>query len=319
MKRITVVVAICATSAISLYAQSPALVQGRKLYEEKKYSEARATLQPVGAKEAPAAFLLGKMALEQNDAGKSVDWLEKAVELNPRSSEYWDWLGKAYGTQAQKASKLKLPFLANKTKSAWEKAIALDPENLEAREDMMQYYLRAPGLVGGSRDKARAMALEIRRRNAYRGALAMAAVCGSAKDQPCLERELQFVATTYPDSGAVHSQLAAFYTNAKQYDKAFAVIDRRLKSKPNEASTLYALGRTASVSGQNLERGEQALRAYIASPLQGGPASANAHYRLGMVLEKKGAKALARAEYQAALQLNPKLEEAKKALASLDR
>lgn len=308
---------LLALSATVAGAQSPAALQGKKLYDEKKYAEARAVLQSVGPNEAPAAYLLGKIALEQNDASKSVDWLEKAVAMNPRSSEYWDWLGKAYGSQAQKASKLKLPFLAKKTKNAWEKAVELDPNNLEAREDIILYYLQAPGFVGGSKDKARAMAIEIKRRNPYRGAFAVANVCGNAKDMACVEREMQFVASAYPDSVAVHSQLAAFYTNAKQYDKAFAVIDRRLKVKPNEPGILYALGRTASISGQNLERGEQALKAYIASPVEGGPAPANAHYRLGLIAVKKGEKAIARAEYQTALQLNPRLEDARKALAAL--
>jgi hypothetical protein len=48
-----------------------------------------------------------------------------------------------------------------------------------------------------------------------------------------------------------------------------------------------------------------ALKAYLAAPVEGGPAPANAHYRLGMIAEKRGAKGEARTEYQAALRLNP--------------
>ena len=310
---------LCAVSSISIAAQSPTVLQGRKLFDEKKFNEAKAVVEPLGKTEAPAAFLLGRIALEQNDSRKSVDWLERAVDLNPRSSEYWDWLGRAYGSQAQTASKLRLPSLASKTKGAWEKAIALDPENLDARQDIIQYYLQAPGFLGGSKDKARAMANEIRKRNTYRGAFAMASVCNSVKDHACVEREMQFVATNWPDSAAVHSQLATFYTSSKQYDKAFAVLDERLKSKPNESVTLYAFGRTASISGLNLDRGAQALRAYIASPVANGPSTANAHYRLGLIHEHKGDKAEAGAEYRAALQINPGYPEAKKALAALTR
>ncbi|MEO8577612.1 MAG: tetratricopeptide repeat protein [Gemmatimonadales bacterium] len=317
LNRTIIVAVLCALGPVSLAAQSPTVLQGRKLFEERKFNEARAVLEPVGKTDATGAFLLGRIALEQNDPRKSVDWLEKAVELSPRSSEYWDWLGRAYGSQAQNASKLRLPSLASKTKNAWEKAVALDPENLEARQDIIQYYLQAPGFLGGSKDKARAMANEIKRRNQYRGAFAIASVCNSVKDHACVEREMQFVATTWPDSAAVHSQLAAFYTTAKQYDRAFAVLDKRLQSKPSESVTLYALGRTASISGQNLDRGEQALRAYLAAPVAGGAAPANAHYRLGLILEKKGDKSAARSEYQTALQLNPGYREAKKALAAL--
>ena len=263
--------------------------------------------------EAHAAFQLGKKALEQNDAKAAVEFLEKAVSLDPRSSEYYDWLGKAYGTQAEKASKLKQPFLAKKTKSAWEKAIALDPDNIEARQDIILYYLAAPGFLGGSKEKARAQALEIKRRSPFRGALNLASVCAAMKNQTCAETELKSAITNYPDSSAGYRALTELYVSAKQYDRAFATIGMRLLAKPTDPVALYSYGRTASISGQNLEKGEEALRAYIAAPLV-SPPLANAHFRLGMILEKRGDKEGAKREYRAALELNPGYDDAKKAL-----
>jgi tetratricopeptide (TPR) repeat protein len=310
-------VAALATLSASLGAQSTQIEQAQKLFDSQKYAEAAQLITPIGKREAPAAFLLGKIALQQNDASKAVDWLEQAVELNPRSSEYYDWLGKAYGTQAEHASKLKQPFLARKTKAAWEKAMELDPKNIEARQDMIQYYLQAPGFVGGSKEKALATALEIKKLNPYRGAFVVVNVCTEMKDQACVETEIKSLISTYPDSSAAYSSLAAFYANAKQFEKAFAIVDGRLKAKPSDAAALYSFGRTASLSGQNLDRGEAALKAYIAAPLPNGPAVANAHYRLGMIAERRGAKDVARREYQTALSLNPNLQEVKKALAAL--
>jgi Tfp pilus assembly protein PilF len=96
------------------------------------------------------------------------------------------------------------------------------------------------------------------------------------------------------------------------------VLDERLRAKPNEPITLYQVGRTASLSGENLDHGEQALKAYLAGPIpERGPEPAHAHYRLGTIYEKKGAKDLAREEYRTALQLNPRHQEARKALANL--
>jgi tetratricopeptide (TPR) repeat protein len=267
--------------------------------------------------EAKTAFLAGKKALDQNDAKRAVEQLEKAVALEPGSSEYYDWLGRAYGTQAQRASVLKQPFLAKKTRAAWEKAIALDPNNITAREDIIQYYLQAPGFLGGSKEKAREQALEVKRRNAYRGALVIAQVCAEVKDHSCAEGELKGVISAYPDSSLGYTSLTAYYASAKQFDRAFAVIDARLKAAPADPVALYSLGRTVSMSGQNLERGDAALRAYIAAPLPNGPALSNAHYRLGMIAQMRGDKDTARREYQAALQLNPYYKEAKKALAQL--
>jgi len=52
-------------------------------------------------------------------------------------------------------------MLAPKMKSAWEKAIALDPKNLDARTSLIQYYLQAPGFMGGSVEKAKEVAGQV--------------------------------------------------------------------------------------------------------------------------------------------------------------
>ena len=302
--------------AAPLWAQS--VEDGVQLFNARKYSEAKVALLPYGQRDASAAFYLGRIELDNDDADKAAEWFERAVQINPKSAVYYDWLGRAYATQAQHANKFRLPFLARKTKNAWETALALDPDNFDVRDDLIAYYTRAPGFLGGSTDKAREMALEIKRRNPYRGALAAANLCAAANDTVCAERELVGMVTSYPDSATVYASLAAFYVNQKQFDKAFAVLDRRLRAKPNELTTLYQVGRTASLSGQNLDQGEQALKAYLAHPTpERGPAPAHVHYRLGTIYEKKGAKDLAREEYRTALQLNPRHQDARKALAAL--
>lgn len=298
--------------------QAQSVDQGVKLFEARKYAEARAILIPHGERDASAAYYLGRIEMGNDEAGKAAEWFERAVKMNPKSAVYYDWLGRAYGTQARGASIFRLPSLARKTKAALETALALDPDNLDVRDDLLVFYGQAPGFVGGSKEKAREMLLEIKKRNAYRGLLAAASLCVGEKDIACAERELTGMVTTYPDSAAVYASLAAFYANQKQFDKAFAVLDDRLRKKPNEVTTLYQVGRTASLSGQNLDMGEQAFKTLLANPTpERGPAPASIHYRLGMIYEKKGATDLAREEYRATLQLNPSHKDAQKALAAL--
>ena len=256
--------------------------------------------------------------MENDDAGKAAGWFERAVSLNPKSAVYHDWLGRAYGTQARRASMFRAASLAGKSRNAFEAGLALDPDNLDVREGLMAFYAAAPGLVGGSKEKARQMLLEIKKRNAYRGSLAAAGFCAREKDVACADRELTGMMTTYPDSARVYSSLAALHADQKQFGKAFTVIDQRLRKKPNEALSLYQLGRTASLSGERLDEGERALRAYLASPIpERGPEPAHIHYRLGLIYEKQGAKDLAREEYRAALLLRPRHRDAQKALAAL--
>jgi tetratricopeptide (TPR) repeat protein len=300
----------------TLRAQS--VEQGVQLFNAGKYADAKAVLLPHGEREPNAAFHLGRIEMENDEAGSAAGWFERAVRMNPKSAVYHDWLGRAYGTQARRANMFRAASLAGKTKTAFETAVALDPENLDAREGLMAFYAGAPGMVGGSKEKAREVLLEIRKRNAYRGSLAAAGLCAREKNTACAESELNAMLKRYPDSAAVYSSLAALHADQKRFDKAFAVIDDRLGKKPNEAISLYQLGRTASLSGERLDDGERALKTSLAGPIpERGPEPAHVHYRLGMIYEKKGAKDLAREEYRTTLKLRPRHRDAEKALAAL--
>ena len=297
-------------------AQTGHTEQGIQAFKARKYADARAIFQPLASRDAVAAYYMGRMAAIDNNVDKAVEYFEKAVELDGRNADYYDWLGRAYGDKAVKASKLKLPFLARKAKGAWDKGLSLDPNNINIMEDLVQYYMQAPGFLGGSKDRAREMITEVKKRNSYRGSLLAANVCSSQKDSACVEREMRTVITAYPDSTALYASLAALYANAKQFDKAFEVIEQGLRRGPNEMNVHYALGRTAALSGQQLDRGEQALRKYLADPPENAQL-AGAHLRLGMIYARKGNKDAARKEYLTALQINPSNTEAKKELAAL--
>ena len=266
---------VFALAVLSGPLQAQSVEQGVQLFNVRKYPDARAILLPYGERDANAAYYLGRIEMENDDAGKAAEWFERAVKMNPKSAVYYDWLGRAYGMQAQRASAFRLPFLARKTKNAWETALVIDPDNLDVRDDLIIFYTRAPGFVGGSKEKARDMALEIRKRNPYRGSIAAANLCAADKDTLCVERELQGMITTYPDSPAVYASLAAFYANQKQFDKSFAVSEERLKTKPDEPTTLYQVGRTASISGQNLDRGEEAFKDSAREPNPGARTGAS--------------------------------------------
>ncbi|MDP9278803.1 MAG: hypothetical protein M3P00_05220, partial [Gemmatimonadota bacterium] len=185
-----------AVLAVPIRGQS--VEQGIQLFNASKFGEARAALLPHGERDADAAFYLGRIELEGNDADKAADWFERAIRMNPKSSVYYDWLGRAYGTQAQHANRFRQPFLARKTKNAWETALALDPDNLDVRDDLIIFYTRVPGFLGGNKEKAREMALEIMKRNPYRGSMAATSLCAAENDTLCVVRGLQEMMTSYP-------------------------------------------------------------------------------------------------------------------------
>ena len=161
--RLTVFVA----SAITLCASAWGVVsidQGTRLFEQKEFTEARRFFRQV-LKEHPqhsgAAFYMGRMAYEEERPIVAVGWMELAVKNDDENAVYHIWLGRAYGQQAQQAAVFKQPGLAKKTQKEFERAVELDPSNVDARWHLMEYYIEAPRLLGGGIKKARAQAAEI--------------------------------------------------------------------------------------------------------------------------------------------------------------
>jgi len=238
--------------------------------------------------------------------------------MDDKNAEYHYWLGNALGTVAQKASVLRQPFLAKRVKSEFERTVQLDPSSIDGRTGLITFYLRAPGFMGGSADKARAQAEEIGRINPMRGHFARATVASHHKDTAAVEREYRAAVTDSPDSLLAYQQLAGYLANTRRPGEAFAVIDRLVARKPGDVTALFQVGRMAAITGTQLDRGEQALQAVLAAPGIGTdsalPLPAIIHFRLGDIHAKRGAKDQARKEYEKAIELNPQLEAAKRAL-----
>jgi pentatricopeptide repeat protein len=309
-----------ASFASALAAQAtPSLAHARQLFEARNWAAAKpefAALARATPNDVTPVLYLGKIAMAQNDADESIRQFEQCVKIDDDRAECHAWLGNALGSTAMRASKFKLPFIAKRIKKEFDRAVALDPANIEGRWGEMQYYMQAPGFLGGSMDKAREQAAEIDGRDKLRGALAYAAL--AEKEQNAAEAEAAYrrAVADAPDSVVGYNGLVNLYVREKRWSDAFAVLDRVSARIPGEQNVLLAVARVASISGEQLARGEEAAKQWIANPSKNASVNtqAVAHLRLGSIYEKTNRKDLARAEYEKALSLNPKSEDAKKAL-----
>jgi tetratricopeptide (TPR) repeat protein len=111
----------------------------------------------------------GRAAIDRDDPQAAVQVLQRAVAETPNSAEAHYLLGVAYGNLAQKANRFRQPSLARHTRNEFERAVLIDPNHLEARWALVQYYRLAPGYLGGSEQKARQQAEEISKRDASFG------------------------------------------------------------------------------------------------------------------------------------------------------
>ena len=74
------------------------------------------------------------------------------------------------------------PGFATKARQYFEKAAQLNPDNLDAQSDLFEYYLEAPGFLGGGFDKASATAAQIARINPAEGYWAQAKLAEKRKE-----------------------------------------------------------------------------------------------------------------------------------------
>ncbi|HKO55615.1 MAG TPA: tetratricopeptide repeat protein, partial [Thermoanaerobaculia bacterium] len=238
-------------------------------------------------------FTLGKAAMERNDAEAAVGFFEKAVAAQPKNALYHFWLGNAYGSQAQKANMFSQARLAGKTKDEFERAVQLDPNLLDARFGLIDFYTMAPAIIGGSEEKAIQQAAEIKKRDSLQGHRAMARIYSRQKKTDLARNEWLAAVKEQPTSAKAHNGLAGFYLGVdKNNAAAMTEAEAAVKADPSYMPAWFRVGQVAANAGTNLLRGEEAMKKYLAyKPQDNEPGLADANYWLGMIYEKMGRKA----------------------------
>jgi tetratricopeptide (TPR) repeat protein len=276
---------------------------------------------PIRAEETASLYRQAQELMRRQQFAAAVPLLEKCVAAEQGNSKFHQWLGRAVGLEAAQNGITKSLLSIRKVKAELEKAIELDPVNLEARQDLAIMYRALPGLLGGSKAKAAEQVAFIRQNDP-------AFATQIDGDFLASDKKYDAALAAYNESARLNPRpmiqvrISLVHQQRKEWEKAFAALERALAMDTNHPLALYQIGRTAALSGQQLDRGEKYLRTYIAMPMREeleNPSLAAAHFRLGTVLEKKGDAAGARAEYETALKMDPKQKLAREALAKLKR
>lgn len=279
------------------------------------------SFRTLAADETPAIFRQAQDLVRREQYAAAVPLLEKCVAAEPGNSKFHQWLGRALGLQGAQNGIVSGALNVRRVKAELEKAIEIDPLNLEARQDLAVMYRAAPGFLGGSNLKATEQVAFIRRHDP-------ALASQLEGDFLFADKKYDAALWAYQESAKLHPRpmiqvrIALVHQQKKDWTRAFAALDLALEMDANFPFALYQLGRTAVFSGQQLDRGEKCLRTYIALPTREdleNPSIASAHFRLGNILEKKGDAGGARNEYETSLKIDPKQKLAREALAKLKR
>jgi Flp pilus assembly protein TadD len=250
-----------------LAASSADLDQARKLYQLTDYDASLKILDSIQPKDGPVFELIGRNHYMQGEYKKATEILEKAVADDPANSEYELWLGRAFGRRAETASPFTAPPNANKARQHFEKSVQLNPRNMDALSDLFEYYLEAPGFLGGGLDKAIGIAGQMASIDPVDGHWAEARLAERRKEFDTAEHHLQLAARMAPEQASRLIDLAKFLARQGRYQESEQSFRKAEKIAPNSPQLIYARADTYIEQGRNLATARKLLQRYLAAQL----------------------------------------------------
>jgi tetratricopeptide (TPR) repeat protein len=330
MNRSRAVLAVCLVCGSG--AALPAQTGPERLIEAGHWKRAR-TMVEARFREAPADplanFLLSQVRNAFGDHDSPLALAEKAVALDGRTAKYHRQVAECLGVMAQHANMLQQVFLARRFRHEIDAALSLDPRDMQAWRDLMEFYLLAPAIVGGDPRQATETAARLRAIDPVAGLLAQARLAAFRKQPAEAEACLRRAAEAQPPSYRARVALAEFHLSGvppgfddarkpaeeavaldpsrvdayailaevdaarERWAELDAVLSSAAKEVPDDLVPFYRAAVRLLACGSDLPRAERYLRTYLAQPPEGNaPPEADARAQLRLVLAKQGRTAV---------------------------
>jgi len=256
---------------------------------------------------AEANNLLCRVEYTLQQFDQAAEHCEKAVNASQQSSVYHLWLGRATGERASRASFVSAFSLAKKTREEFEAAVKLDARNAEALSDLGEFYVDAPGAVGGGVDKAAEIAAKLDSFDPARAHKLHAEIAEKNKDYAATEKELKAAIANSNHPALQWMGLASFYRRRERWSDLDSAIKSGEAAAARDKHSAVALFNGASVLTKANREPDLAIKlyqGYLASPEKTEEAPAfEAMARLAKLLSQTGDQAGAQRERAAALAL----------------
>jgi tetratricopeptide (TPR) repeat protein len=298
-------------------APSPAASQAQEALKAGRMDEAIALLRAATkeqSNDAEAWHLLSRAYLVLERWDDAVKAAERAVALEPNNSSYHLWLGRAYGEKADHSPFWTAWGMAKRVRMEFEKAVEINADNVEAMSDLAEFYIEAPGILGGGKDKAARTAELIAAHNETMAHWVRGRLAEENKDLDGAEKEYMAAVEASGNQAGAWLDLASFYRRTNQKAKMESTIKQALTAEKKSDETLYDAATLLYRAGRNFPLAIGLLRNYLKNPTSEEAPAFKAHYLLGEILEKQGDKAGAAQEYQAALDQAHDFQDAQQAL-----
>jgi Tfp pilus assembly protein PilF len=288
---------------LGVYAQTVA--DGEALFQKGKFTEARAIFEDILKKDennAEAHSDLGLVYLNrrnpEKDYDKAVDETERAVELNSNNAGFQYNYGAALGMKAQNAGIFKKAILAPKIKSAFLRAVELNPKHTQARLGLAQYYLIAPSIMGGDEAEGWKQIDEVIKLDEFTGRTAKAGFLLNAKKNDEAEKEFKTLASSKPSDWRVWHRFGYFCMRLDRYDNAVEHFKKYVDLRPDTADSYQSLAEALLKKG-NVDLAMSNINKSLSIDKEYVPAIIS----LGEAYQAKGQKKEAKETYAKAMSI----------------
>jgi len=249
-----------------------------------------------------ALIARARLGVGHRDASRldvAIEAMERCLERDAAAARCHLWLGRAFGRKALEAGMIAGIRYAGRVREHFERAVALDPDAVDARYDLNNFYILSPGIAGGSKARARAGVDDFARRRPGEAALLAAQL--DLAEEKYADADAKLLAFAGASDRAVldvwQDELAAlgyayFSRKPPRLDGARRVFEFAASRFPRNELFMRALGRIAQEQARYEAAASHYEKALAIKPQPG------AHYRLAQVAEKLGDTARAIVHYE---------------------
>ena len=206
----------------------------------------------------------------QEDYKAAQKAFEEALAADSGNPDHLLWLGRTYGRRAERATGFRALgafSLARKCRESFEQAIAIDPKHLAALQSLFDYYLNAPGIVGGGDDKAEALIPKMQAANPAAAQRARASLHEKREEHADAEAALRKAIELEPAEIGHRLSLASFLARRGRHADSDKLFAEALAEKPDSPEVWYSRAKALIRSERHPDEAKDLLERYLKTPL----------------------------------------------------
>jgi tetratricopeptide (TPR) repeat protein len=186
--------------------------------------------------------------------------------MDSTTSEYHDWLGRAYGRKAEQDSHSKMASalsLAHRTRHEFEVAVQLDDKNVDAQRDLVSFVASAASNLGGGEERAKAQFRALSLVDALEGMLALADLYATEGNLDLASQKYQQILKSAPDRLNAYFKTTGYYHDREDAEHMQQAVEGAQKVTRSDRRLNYYVRVALVVAKKDSESAEEDLRTYI--------------------------------------------------------